>query len=101
MKEYIHPPIGSRGHESYTASELVLVVGDEKVLAVQRNFFGYEHIGANVVIPGYIINFKKRKNEEDLLVSEVDPIIDEKERQEVIKAVQESGNLEGRIRFWE
>jgi hypothetical protein len=51
------------------------------------------------IVPGYIINWQKTKNEAGLPVSEVEPIVDEKVQEDIRQIIrsQETASL---ISFW-
>ncbi len=50
------------------------------------------------LVPGYILKFKSRKNEQGYWISEVEPIADEKTRQEMVRVLKEKEGVQ-QVRF--
>jgi len=52
-----------------------------------------------VIVPGYIVNWQKMRNEEGLPVSEVEPILDETIREEIRKTIRSREGI-SQVEFW-
>jgi len=52
------------------------------------------------LIPGYIVNWQTSKNEDELPVSEVEPISDEEAREHIRKNIQTKEPATALISFW-
>ena len=97
MKEYTHE-IGrevrsiSGGYElemegklEMDGEEVLYVVGNAVVDSSCCGVGGCRY----ALVPGYVRQFKTRQDEQDLWISEVEPIIDTATRQEIIQVLKE------------
>lgn len=87
---YVEAPSGyytptEEGLLTYRGREVLYVVGETKVEASCCGVGSFRYIQ----VPGYVIAWKARKNQNDLPVSEVEPIRDEDARREIRKTLQE------------
>jgi hypothetical protein len=53
----------------------------------------------SALVPGYIVKWRAEKNKEGLPVSEVEPITDEKTRDDIRKIIKDKEHIT-RIEFW-
>ncbi|MHC1585287.1 MAG: hypothetical protein ACXQS7_03355, partial [Candidatus Syntropharchaeia archaeon] len=67
----------------YNKKEVLYVVGQGMIDSSCCGVGGCRY----ALIPGYIVNWKKKRNEEGFPVSEVEPISDKKEQEEIRKII--------------
>lgn len=106
--EYIHQELGKDVNALagyYTPmNELRLEQGGREVLCVtglgviESSCCGTGGC-AYAIVPGYIVKWKFKENEAGLPVSEVEPVVDKKTRQE-ISAILQEGQCVQNVEFW-
>ena len=79
----------------YDGSEVLYVVGTAVVEAACCGAGNWKY----VIVPGYIVNWQNTKNKAGLPVSEVEPISDDKVREE-IRQIIETSESAAPIGFW-
>ena len=79
----------------YNNREVLYVIGRA---VIESSCCGVGNWGY-ALVPGYIVNWQKEKNEAGLPVSEVEPIWDEATRNEIRKIIKEEENI-SQIEFW-
>ena len=79
----------------YNGKEVLYFIGqaviDSSCCGVAR--WGY------AMVPGYIVHWQKETNEAGLPVSEVEPVSDKGEREDIRQLIEEAESL-SRIEFW-
>lgn len=108
--EYTHQEIGeevqARAGCYAVTDELRLKYDGREILCI----IGYCNIDASccgnrsfryALVPGYIVNWKGKKNKEGRPISEVEPIADEKAKQHVITTLRDTQTIfRQNIEFW-
>jgi len=79
----------------YDDREVLYIVGQ---VVVEASCCGAGN-WAYVLVPGYIVNWQYEKNENNLPVTEVEPIKDETARSEIRKIIKETEDIPT-IEFW-
>ena len=103
VKEYTHAAIGEEvrfisGYYEVT-EERRMPHGEGELLVVFGNaIIDNSCCGRGgcryALVPGYVVNWKHRKNEDGLEVTEVRPVREEQEKKEIRKKLQESEILQ-------
>ena len=97
IKEYTHE-IGREVHSISGGYELEMegkleMDGEEVLYVVGNAVVDSSCCGVGgcryALVPGYVRQFKTRQDEQDLWISEVEPIIDTATRQEIIQVLKE------------
>ncbi len=79
----------------YDGREVLYVVGNAAIESSCCNAVSF----AYVIVPGYIVNWQKEKNQDGLPVSEVEPVADEAARRSLRKIIHEAEHISN-IEFW-
>lgn len=79
----------------YDGREVLYVVGQAVIDSSCCGTANYYY----AVVPGYIINWQKEKNEAGLPVSEVEPVSDKAARDSIGKTIEEAEHV-SQIEFW-
>ena len=110
VNDFIHPRLGEDVYALagyYTLlKELRLAHGGKEALcitgicAVEASCCGSRTFHY-AIVPGYVVNWKYRVNEEGLPVSEVETVTEEAAKEEIAGIIEErEGILKGDIEFW-
>lgn len=86
---------GQEVRMDYNGREILYILGNAVVEAACCGVGNWGY----ALIPGYIINWKSKKNGAGLPVSEVEPIIDEKKRDNIKKIIQ-GREIVTQVQFW-
>jgi len=79
----------------YNNREVLCIVGQGMIESSCCGMGGCRY----AVVPGYLVNWKNKINEAGLPVSEVEPISDEKARQDISKIIK-AKEIVSQIDFW-
>ena len=79
----------------HDGKEVLCVIGTS---AVESSCCGGGVCGY-AIVPGYIMNWKDRRNEEGLAVSDVEPIADKTTQQEIARTIRETEHIQN-VSFW-
>ncbi|MFC1994004.1 hypothetical protein ACFLVI_01945 [Chloroflexota bacterium] len=109
ISEYVHLELGqevnalagyyiplSETRLKHDGKEFLCVLGTS---TVDNSCCGSINNCAYAIVPGYVLAWQNKRNEAGLLVTEVEPIIDEDTKREISKTVREIENV-GLIDFW-
>jgi hypothetical protein len=80
----------------YNGGEVLYTVGG---CTVESSCCGNTACLGYATVPGFLVAWKSKTNNEGLPVSEVTPISDEETRQQIKRIIQEKENV-GNINFW-
>ena len=107
-REYVHQDLGKEVysisgyyvplHEtrwSYKGKEILYVTGAFQV----DNSCCVRGGSTYAIVPGYILSWESKKSEDGVRVSEVEPITDQKSRQEIATFLRDK-ECAGSIEFW-
>ena len=79
----------------YKGREVLYVVGQAVVDASCCGFMSSGY----VLVPGYIVDWKSATNENDLPVTQVEPILDQEEQGIICDIIKEAENIP-QVEFW-
>ncbi len=109
-KEYTHLDLGEdyatgpaghfalhkEGRLRYDGREVLCVIGQA---VVESSCCGVPGSWGYALVPGYIVNWKNKRNEAGLPVSEVEPISDEKVREHIRHTIESDEGVP-QVEFW-
>ena len=80
---------------NYNSREVLYVVGQAVIDAACCGVGSWGY----AIVPGYILNWQNESNEADLPVSEIEPVSDEKTRNNIRQIIQTNETI-SQIEFW-